>query len=61
MTEEAQARRFAGGVTTLGVAGGSGSGKTSVARTILERVGPTRIAFLVQDAYYRDVEWRSEE
>ena len=24
-------------------------------------VGPSRIAFLVQDAYYRDVEWRSEE
>jgi uridine kinase len=54
-------RRLSGRVTTLGVAGGSGSGKTSVARTILEMVGPSRIAFLVQDAYYRDVEWRSEE
>jgi uridine kinase len=61
MTEETHAPRFPGGVTTLGVAGGSGSGKTSVARTILEMVGPTRIAFLVQDAYYRDVEWRSQE
>jgi uridine kinase len=48
-------------VTTLGVAGGTGSGKTSVARTILEMVGSSRIAFLVQDAYYRDIEWRSEE
>ena len=54
-------RRLAGRVTTLGVAGGSGSGKTSVARTILEMVGPSRIAFLVQDAYYSDIEWRSEE
>ena len=54
-------RRGSGPVTTLGVAGGTGSGKTSVARTILEMVGPSRIAFLVQDAYYRDIEWRSEE
>ena len=45
---------------TLGVAGGSGSGKTTVARKILERVGRDRIAFLVQDSYYRDVEWQSE-
>lgn len=46
---------------TLGVAGGSGSGKTTVARKILDRVGRHRIAFLVQDSYYRDVQWRSEE
>lgn len=45
---------------TLGVAGGSGSGKTTVARKILDRVGRSRIAFLVQDAYYRDVEWEDE-
>lgn len=46
--------------TTIGVAGGTGSGKTTVARNILERVGEERIAFLVQDSYYRDVEWRDE-
>lgn len=46
---------------TLGVAGGSGSGKTTVARSILEAVGPERIAFLAQDNYYRDVDWESEE
>ncbi len=45
----------------LGVAGGSGSGKTTVARRILEQVGEHRIAFLVQDRYYRDVAWRSRE
>ena len=45
----------------LGVAGGTGSGKTSVARAILDEVGRERIAFLAQDSYYRDVEWRSEE
>ncbi len=38
----------------LGVAGGTGSGKTTVAEAILERVGRDRIAFLAQDRYYRD-------
>lgn len=45
----------------LGVAGGTGSGKTTVARAILETVGTERIAFLEQDNYYRDVEWQSRE
>lgn len=40
----------------LGVAGGSGSGKTSVACAILDAVGRERIAFLEQDSYYRDVD-----
>ena len=44
----------------LGVAGGSGSGKTTVARSILEAVGPDRITLIQQDSYYRDVDWRSE-
>lgn len=47
--------------TILGVAGGSGSGKSTVAQRILDGVGSSRIAFLVQDSYYRDVEWRSQE
>jgi uridine kinase len=47
--------------TTIGVAGGTGSGKTTVARTILDRVGEERIAFLVQDSYYRDIEWQDEQ
>jgi len=37
----------------LGLAGGSGSGKTTVANVILQRVGPGRIAYLPHDAYYR--------
>ena len=40
----------------LGVAGGSGSGKSTVARAILEAARPERIAFLAQDNYYRDFE-----
>jgi len=45
----------------LGVAGGTGSGKTTVVRAILEAVGRERIAFIEQDAYYRDVEWEDAE
>ena len=43
----------------LGVAGGSGSGKTTVARAILDSVGRERISFVEQDSYYRDVDWAS--
>ena len=44
----------------LGVAGGTGSGKTSVARAILRAVGRDRLAFLAEDSYYRDVVWGAE-
>jgi uridine kinase len=40
---------------TIGIAGGSGSGKTTVAQEILNRVGAERIAFLQHDAYYKDL------
>jgi len=39
----------------IAIAGGSGSGKTTVANAILQRVGQERIAFLPHDAYYRDL------
>src|SRR4051794_2564813 len=45
----------------LGVAGGTGSGKTSVARAILRAVGRDRLAFLAEDSYYRDVVWETEQ
>lgn len=38
----------------FGVAGGTASGKTTVARTILDAVGASRIAYLPHDAYYKD-------
>ena len=38
----------------IGIAGGSGSGKTTVAHEILARVGAEHIAFLPHDAYYKD-------
>ncbi len=39
----------------IGIAGGSGSGKTTVAQEILNRVGPDRIAYLPHDSYYKDL------
>jgi uridine kinase len=37
----------------IGIAGGTGSGKTTVANVILQRVGAHRIAYVPHDAYYR--------
>lgn len=39
----------------IGVAGGTGSGKTTAARRIEERLTGHPVAFLDQDAYYRDL------
>lgn len=45
----------------LGVAGGTGSGKTTVARAILHGIGKDRLAFIAQDSYYRQIEWENPE
>lgn len=39
----------------FGVAGGTASGKTTVAKTILNGVGASHLAYLPHDAYYRDM------
>jgi uridine kinase len=39
---------------TIAVAGGTGSGKTTISNAILERVGSHHIAFVPHDAYYKD-------
>jgi uridine kinase len=39
----------------IGIAGGTGSGKTTVANVIVERVGRDKIAYLAHDAYYLDL------
>ena len=39
----------------IGVAGGTGSGKTTVAQEILLRAGAHLITFMQHDAYYRDL------
>jgi uridine kinase len=42
-------------VVVVGVAGGTGSGKTTVAEAIVTRIGAARIAYLQHDRYYRDL------
>jgi uridine kinase len=39
----------------IGIAGGSGSGKTTAADIILQKVGKQRIAYLQHDSYYREL------
>ncbi len=39
----------------IGVAGGTGSGKTTVARAILKRAGTQQISLIQHDAYYKDL------
>lgn len=39
----------------IGIAGGSGSGKTTAADIILQRVGKNRISYLQHDSYYREL------
>lgn len=38
----------------IGLAGGSGSGKTTIARTVVETIGPDDVGLIQHDAYYRD-------
>ncbi len=39
----------------VGVAGGSGSGKTTVAEAIIKGLDPDQVGWLAHDAYYRDL------
>jgi uridine kinase len=38
----------------VGIAGGTGSGKTSFAQKLVERLDPARCVTLAQDSYYKD-------
>ncbi len=45
----------------LGVSGGSGSGKTTFARMLLENLGPSLATLIAQDNYYIDQSARFDE
>jgi uridine kinase len=45
----------------IGIAGGTGSGKTTVARAIYDRVGSDRIEWISHDSYYRNFDGYSPE
>ena len=40
----------------IGICGGTGSGKTTIARKIIEAVGENNVILLEQDSYYRNLE-----
>src|SRR3954465_1331845 len=42
------------GSLVVGIAGGTGSGKTTVAKTIASSLSPGGVAMIEFDAYYRD-------
>lgn len=48
-------------MVVVGIAGGSGSGKTTVVRAISEGVTPSSVAILHHDAYYRSFDHLDEE
>lgn len=39
----------------IGLAGGTGSGKTSVAKRILEKLDPDKVIIIQHDSYYKDL------
>ena len=43
------------GPLTIGIAGGSGSGKTTIAEKIVEEIGSEHVVLIQHDAYYRDL------
>src|SRR5688500_12083333 len=45
----------------VGIAGGTASGKTTVARKVREALADCRVAFIDQDSYYRDLKDMSLE
>jgi uridine kinase len=50
-----------GGPIIIGVAGGSGSGKTTVVRQIVRHLGRSRVTIVHHDSYYRDAGGLSPE
>src|SRR5438094_8673869 len=45
----------------IGIAGGTGSGKTTVAQAVYDRVGRDRIEWISHDSYYRNFDGLSTE
>jgi len=39
----------------IGIAGGTGSGKSLLAQTLLQQIGPDKVVYIQQDSYYKDL------
>ena len=48
-------------VTVIGIAGGTGSGKTTVVKKLVEVLPPHYVAVLPLDSYYNDTSQMNEE
>ena len=46
---------MSGSPILIGIAGGTGSGKSSIAKSLLEEYGEGEVVVIEQDAYYRDL------
>ena len=48
-------------LTVIGIAGGTGSGKTSVSQHIIDGIGRKKVTYLSHDSYYKDISHLSLE
>ena len=42
-------------IILIGIAGGSGSGKTLVSQRIYDEIGSDKVTIIQQDSYYKDL------
>jgi uridine kinase len=48
-------------LTVIGIAGGTGSGKTSVSQRIIDGIGKKKVTYISHDSYYKDISHLSLE
>jgi len=39
----------------IGISGASGSGKTLIAKTIMDHIGSSKVTMIQEDSYYKDL------